>query len=60
VVITDPKDISDPLSDVFIRLAAEVHELREKLQEHTQAVLTPEPDLEIDKDWDSVSDGAGI
>jgi serine O-acetyltransferase len=60
VVITDPKDISDPLSDVFIRLAAEVHELREKLQEHTQAVLAPEPDLEIDKDWDSVTDGAGI
>ena len=59
VVISDPKDISDPLSDVFIRLAAEVHELREKLQEHTQAVLAPEPDLEIDKDW-SVSDGAGI
>jgi serine O-acetyltransferase len=60
VVITDPKDISDPLSDVFIKLAAEVHELRENLQEHTQAVLAPEPDLEIDKDWDSVTDGAGI
>jgi serine O-acetyltransferase len=29
VVITDPKDISDPLSDVFIKLAAEVHEIRE-------------------------------
>src|SRR5271168_1230470 len=26
VVITDPKDIRDPLSDVIIKLAAEVHE----------------------------------
>ena len=32
VVITDPKDIRDPLSDVIIKLAAEVHELREKFQ----------------------------
>ena len=57
--VLEPR-LERPLSDVFIRLAAEVHELREKLQEHTQAVLAPEPDLDIDKDWDSVSDGAGI
>src|SRR4030095_13348717 len=37
VVITDPKEISDPMSDVFIRLAAEVHQIREQLQEHTAA-----------------------
>jgi serine O-acetyltransferase len=60
VVVTDPKEISDPLSDVFIRLAAEVHELREQLQEHTNAVLAPEPNLNIDEEWGSVSDGAGI
>jgi serine O-acetyltransferase len=60
VVITDPKDISDPLSDVFIKLAAEVHEIREKLCEHTQAVLPPEPDLELDREWEPLSDGAGI
>jgi serine O-acetyltransferase len=60
VVITDPKDISDPLSDVFIKLAAEVHEIREKLCEHTHAVLAPEPDLELDREWEPLSDGAGI
>jgi len=60
VVITDPKEISDPMSDVFIRLAAEVHELREQLQAHTDAVLTPEPNLNIDEEWGTVSDGAGI
>ena len=60
VIITDPKEISDPMSDVFIRLAAEVHELREQLQQHTDAVLTPEPNLNIDEEWGTVSDGAGI
>jgi serine O-acetyltransferase len=60
VVITDPKEISDPMSDVFVRLAAEVHELREKLQQHTDAVLAPEPNLNLDEEWGSVSDGAGI
>ena len=60
VVITDPKEISDPMSDVFARLAGEVHEIREKLQEHTQAILPPEPNLNIDEEWGAVSDGAGI
>jgi serine O-acetyltransferase len=60
VVITDLKEISDPMSDVFVRLAAEVHELREKLQQHTDAVLAPEPNLNLDEEWGSVSDGAGI
>jgi serine O-acetyltransferase len=60
VVITDPKEISDPLSDVFIRLVAEVHELREQLERHTDAVLSPEPDLSIDSEWGLVSDGGGI
>jgi serine O-acetyltransferase len=60
VVITDPKEISDPLSDVIIKLVAEVHEIREKLCEETHASLPPEPDLTIDQEWDSVTDGAGI
>lgn len=60
VVITDPKEISDPLSEVFARLVAEVHEIRSQLEEHTHAVLSPEPDLTIDEEWGSVSDGAGI
>ena len=34
VVITDPKDIRDPLSDVIIQLAKELNELRERFQQH--------------------------
>ena len=60
VVITDPKEISDPMSDVFIRLAGEVHQIREQLQQHTNATLTPEPNLTIDEEWDTFSDGGGI
>lgn len=48
VVITDPKDIRDPLSDVIIKLAAEVHELREKFQQHSHEALGAEPDISID------------
>lgn len=50
VVISDPKEISDPLSDVIIRLATEVHELREKLQKLTHETLGVEPDLSIDEE----------
>lgn len=49
VVITDPKDIRDPLSDVIIKLATEVHELRERFQQHTHEVLGAEPCLTIDE-----------
>jgi serine O-acetyltransferase len=49
VVITDPKDIRDPLSDVIIKLAAELHELREKFQQHSHGALGAEPDLRIDE-----------
>ncbi len=52
VVITDPKEIRDPLSDVIIKLAAEVHELREKFQEHSHEALGAEPDLRIDEGSD--------
>jgi serine O-acetyltransferase len=48
VVITDPKDIRDPLSDVIIRLAAEIQDLREKFQQHKHATLGAEPDITID------------
>jgi serine O-acetyltransferase len=49
VVITDPKDIRDPLSDVIIKLAAEIHELREKFQQHSHRALDAEPDVTIDE-----------
>ena len=50
VVIIDPKEIRDPLSEVIIRLAKEVHELREKFQEHSHEALGAEPDLAIDEE----------
>jgi serine O-acetyltransferase len=50
VVITDPKDIRDPLSDVIIKLAAEVHELRERFQHHSHEALGAEPDLSMDEE----------
>jgi serine O-acetyltransferase len=50
VIITDPKEIRDPLSDVIIKLAAEVHELREKFQEHSHEALGAEPDMSIDEE----------
>jgi serine O-acetyltransferase len=50
VVITDPKDIRDPLSDVIIKLAAELHELREKFQEHSHAALGAEPNVALDEE----------
>jgi serine O-acetyltransferase len=50
VVITDPKEIRDPLSDVIIKLAAELHELREKFQHHSHESLDAEPNLTIDEE----------
>src|SRR6267154_456463 len=50
VVITDPKDIRDPLSDVIIKLAEEVHELREKFQQHSHETLGAEPTLALDEE----------
>ncbi len=50
VIISDPKEIRDPLSDVIIKLAKEVHELRAKFQEHTHEALGAEPDLSIDEE----------
>jgi serine O-acetyltransferase len=49
VVITDPKDIRDPLSDVIIKLAEEVQELREKFQHHSHEAVGAEPNLTIDE-----------
>jgi serine O-acetyltransferase len=34
VIITDPKDIRDPLSDIIIKLATELNELRQRFQQH--------------------------
>lgn len=53
VVISDPKEIQDPLSEVIIKLAREVHELREKFQEHSHEALGAEPDLRIDEEPES-------
>lgn len=60
VVISDPKEISDPMSDLFIRLAAEVHQIREQLETHTAAKLEPEPIFNLDGEPDAYTDGAGI
>jgi serine O-acetyltransferase len=49
VVITDPKEIRDPLSDVIIKLAGELHDLREKFQQHSHQALGAEPDVTIDE-----------
>jgi serine O-acetyltransferase len=49
VVITDPKDIRDPLSDVIIKLATELHELRQRFQQHIRAVPGEESSELIDE-----------
>ena len=49
VVITDPKDIRDPLSDVIIKLATELHELRQRFQQHLRAVPGEESGEPIDE-----------
>jgi len=48
VVISDAKEIGDPLSDAIIQLVKEVYELRERFQEHSHKALGAEPDLTID------------
>jgi len=49
VVITDPKEISDPLSEVIIRLAEEVRELRHRVAEHNHEPCGPDPDLGLEE-----------
>jgi len=48
VVITDPKDIRDPLSEVLIALSHEVKELRQRLGEHTHQPFH-EPEVDADR-----------
>jgi serine O-acetyltransferase len=43
VVITDPKDIRDPLSDVIIKLATEVHDLRSQFEHHSHEAHGAQP-----------------
>jgi serine O-acetyltransferase len=50
VVISDPKDISDPLSDVIITLAAELHEVRERVEAFTHQSLNADRELSIDNE----------
>jgi serine O-acetyltransferase len=54
VVITDLKDIRDPLSDVIIQLAKEIHELREKFQQHSHAASGAKPDVALDDESPAV------
>ena len=49
VVITDPKEISDPLSEVIIRLAEEVRELRHRMAAHDHEPCGPDPDLGLEE-----------
>jgi len=46
VIITDPKQISDPLSDALVAVATHVKDLRERVQklEGNQSQVTPTPD----------------
>lgn len=68
VLITDPHDIKDPLSDVLIALAARVDELEEKLGAHVRRLepfATEEAECiayrqELDRQSDYVSMGEGI
>ncbi len=43
VVITDPKQINDPLSEALAAVAAEVHKLRERVQQLEGPGTTGEP-----------------
>jgi serine O-acetyltransferase len=45
VIISDPKDIRDPLSDVIIQLAKELNELRQRFQQHVREVHGEESKL---------------
>src|SRR5271168_2578875 len=47
VIITDPKDIRDPLSDVIIKLATELQELRENFQHHAHESRGAKPNVAI-------------
>lgn len=68
VLITDPHDIKDPLSDALIALSARVEELEEKLGAHVRRVepfATEEAERiayreELDKLTEYVSMGEGI
>jgi serine O-acetyltransferase len=42
VVITDPKEVNDPLSDVITALARQVQEVRHKVQKLSNEPETPE------------------
>jgi serine O-acetyltransferase len=50
VVITDPKDIRDPLSDIIIQLASEIHGLRARFQRHSHKELGAGPDPGSDEE----------
>ncbi|SEG33943.1 serine O-acetyltransferase [Bryocella elongata] len=47
VVISDPKEIRDPLSDAVIAIAREVQELRGRLHRHVEQVSAAQPELHL-------------
>jgi len=54
VVITDPKEIRDPMSEVLIALCREVKELRQKISEQTHEAFR-EPDVEVGMSMEETS-----
>lgn len=58
VVITDPKDIRDPLSEVLIGLVREVKELRQKLAQYTHEPCV-EPEVEVGMTLEESDAGEG-
>ena len=55
VVITDPKDIRDPLSDVIIQLAKELNELRQRFQQHVREVHGEESKINAGTSTENIS-----
>jgi serine O-acetyltransferase len=55
VVITDPKDIRDPLSDVIIQLAKELNELRQRFQQHMREVHGEESEINAGTSAENIS-----
>ncbi|MFY9791174.1 MAG: serine O-acetyltransferase [Candidatus Sulfotelmatobacter sp.] len=55
VVITDPKDIRDPLSDVIIQLAKELNELRQRFQQHVREVHGEESKINAGASTENIS-----
>lgn len=58
IVITDPKEIQDPLSEVVINLARELQGLKREMAEHQHAVAADDGFVEFSNDTSTNSDDA--